>query len=335
MKHSTRLVKIATRSSELALWQSKWVGDRLTNVHKGLSYELVKVGNLPVNHKDSFVKLCEECLAHGTADLAVHSAKDLPMKTPAAMEIAAYCRRENPLDVILFAPQFNREQKKVKIGTASPRRRVQLMDERQDDQDYQYSVQELRGNITTRVEMLGNPTEDANKFDAIVLAAAGLIRLRRTSLISRYLTPAEMVPAAGQGALALQCLRSREDIKQLTLPLKHKHTELCLAAERNCCQILEADCDSAVGAYAFFIDDVMHIYAMAGDIASNKILRVFKTLQIPSWDYAVATPHAELCGKLAADELIAKGALDFIYKSPPQPQKPNKATETIQAPDII
>ncbi|MBE8182716.1 MAG: hydroxymethylbilane synthase [Candidatus Portiera sp.] len=313
-------LRIVTRSSSLAVCQSSMIGKQLTNIHKGLTYELVKVGNLPVNHKDSFVKLCEECLTKGDADLAVHSAKDLPIQSRKGLEIAAYCRRENPLDVIIFAPEYEmakRSATPIKIGTASPRRRVQLMNQSQE-----YLVEGLRGNITTRIEALKpetatqeNPTK--SKLDAIVLAAAGLIRLQRTSIISHYLTPAEMVPAAGQGALALQCLTSREDIKDLTKQLKHQPTELCLTAERHCCHLLGADCDSAVGVYAFLSEDVMHIYSMVGDISTNKIIQVRQQLPVLGGDFDEMQEKAKLAGELVANELIEQGANNFIYKRTP------------------
>lgn len=309
---STKPLKIATRSSPLATYQANFVGKQLSNLYKGLTYELVKVANLPVNHKDSFVKLCEECLAKGEADLAVHSAKDLPINSVGDLEIAAYCRRENPLDVIIFSDEYQQKQAAnidkggentpITIGTASPRRQVQLMHHPE-----KYVVKELRGNVGTRIDKLN---DKQNELDAIVLAAAGLIRLQKSQIISRYLTPAEMVPAAGQGALALQCSATRDDVKELVKPLKHKQTELCVIAERHTCQLLEADCDSAVGVYAFFSDELMHIYAMAGDIRNNKILRVFKQLDLATWN----EDKAKQAGKQAADELIKQGAKEFIYK---------------------
>lgn len=311
----SKIIKIATRASELALYQANWVGRNLVSQNPDLSYELVKVSNLPVNHKDSFVKLCEDAVLTGDADVAVHSAKDLPISDRPGLSIGAICERENPMDVLILAPTAKLTDPQLKVGTASPRRQVQMMNYRDGIQ-----LAELRGNVPTRLSVVQGDTKSNNegksKFDAIVLAAAGLIRLQLQQYISLYFTPEEMVPAAGQGAILVQLRNDDNQIASQVAQLNHRNSQLCVNAERHCCHLLNADCDSAVGVYASISEDMMNIYAMVGDVETNKLLKSYQSISLP--DFAIATETALRCGQLAAEDLLAQiellGADKFTYK---------------------
>ena len=312
-------IKIATRASKLALYQANWVGKQLQQHHQDLAYELIKVKNLPINHKDSFVKLCEEALLAGAADIAVHSAKDLPVADRHGLVIGACCERDNALDALILAEGKQRDTRGMKFGTASPRRQTQLRSLFSDIQ-----LQELRGNITTRLDAVGRGEGEGEpaKLDAIVLAAAGLNRLGLQDRISHYFSPQEMVPAAGQGVIAVQHQESREDLAKLVAPLNHLPSQLALVAERQCCHILEADCNSAVGAYAFFEDDIgsagklaLNAYGMVGDMKGDTLLKSYQSVASDNWTSAGGKEAALKCGELLAKDLLQHGAKKFLYQT--------------------
>ena len=300
-------LRIATRSSDLAIYQSNWVGKKLVSVSSGLTYELVKVSSPPINHKDSFVKLCEDAILNKDADIAVHSAKDLPLGTREGLVIGAVCERENPLDVLLLGPGVSIEEDELLVGTSSPRRKVQARGFAAN-----IRIEELRGNLPTRINSLKG--EGEGKFSAIILAAAGLIRLGLTEKISRYFTPQEMVPAAGQGAILVQLSSTDERNNSLARKINHPRSENCILAERHCCYLLGADCDSAIGAYSFISDGTMFIYAMVGDIKTNQ--RLLTCQQINPVEHGISdwSEAAWVCAELAAKDLIEKGAEKFNYK---------------------
>ena len=294
-------VIIATRNSELALYQANWVGKQLESKGRISQYELLQVDNLARTHKDSFIKKCEEALLAEEAHIAVHSAKDVVAQPRDKLSISAYCERKSPLDVLILADKhkqksgFEKIPSGIKIGTSSPRRRLQILKYQSDLQ-----VVELQGNIGTRIESLHKD------FDGIILAAAGLERLNKKHLISYYFSPLQMVPSAGQGALAIQHLTCENELSNLVSSLNHNETFLCVSAERHFCRCLGADCDSPVGAYAFFENNTMRIYAMAGDMNSGEVVQTKVSMNIPADKWSLE--FAELCGKKAADDLIKQGA---------------------------
>lgn len=303
---------IATRNSELALYQANLVGQQLSRKHKGLRYELLPVENELSNDinmlKDVFVKKCEEALLDRRADLAVHSAKDIPIKTNESLKLSAFCRRANPLDALILSSDYRQMHSienipdGITIGTSSPRRSLQMLKYKAD-----IKVLELRGNLSNRIDAL-----DSN-YDGIILAAAGLKRLKKVKLISGYFNPCHIVPAPGQGILAIQNIRLKDELTQLASSLNHKETSLCITAERHCCYCLGADCDSPVGVYAFFEYHTMRIYTMVGDITTGKVVRAKISMEPPSkiWD----EHYAKVCGEKAANELISLGADKMLSNS--------------------
>ena len=246
-----RLV-IATRESRLALWQAHHVRDRLRELYPACSVELLGMTTVgdqvldrslnEIGGKGLFTKELEVALADGRADLAVHSLKDVPMELPEGFELAAVMRREDPRDAFVsvrFAT-FDALPQGAKVGTSSLRRAAQLSEHRPDLQ-----ILPLRGNLDTRLGKL-----DRGEYDAIILAAAGLKRLGLAERIREILPPAASLPAPGQGALGIEVLSSRPEVRAWLAPLADRRTWLEVTAERSVSRALGGSCRIPLAAYA-------------------------------------------------------------------------------------
>jgi hydroxymethylbilane synthase len=229
-------MRIATRGSVLALTQARWVADRLGGA------ELVEASSDgEPGDKSRFVRGVERALLAGEAELGVHSAKDLPGAMPEGLEIAAVPAREDPADVWIGAgDSLDEVPEGARVGTASLRRRAQLLATRPD-----LRVEELHGNVDTRLRKL-----EEGELDAIVLAAAGLRRLGREAEIGFAIPTDRMVPAAGQGALALQVRADDEATSDAATAVNDLRAMRELTAERTVVALLEATCASPLGAHA-------------------------------------------------------------------------------------
>ncbi|HKO37784.1 MAG TPA: hydroxymethylbilane synthase [Solirubrobacterales bacterium] len=229
-------LRLATRGSALALTQSRWVADRLGGA------ELVEASSDgEPGDKSRFVRGVERALLAGEAELGVHSAKDLPGAMPEGLEIAAVPAREDPLDVwIGVGDSLDDVPEGARVGTASLRRRAQLLAARPD-----LRVEELHGNVDTRLRKL-----EEGELDAIVLAAAGLRRLGREAEIGFALPVEQMVPAAGQGALALQVRSDDGATSNAVTAINDLRAMRELTAERTVVALLEATCASPLGAHS-------------------------------------------------------------------------------------
>jgi hydroxymethylbilane synthase len=230
------MMRIATRGSALALTQARWVADRLGGA------ELVEASSDgEPGDKSRFVRGVERLLLAGEAEIGVHSAKDLPSEMPEGLEIAAAPAREDPADVwIGLGDSLDDVPEGARVGTASLRRRAQLLAARPD-----LRVEELHGNVDTRLRKL-----EEGELDAIVLAAAGLRRLGREDEIGFPIPTDQMVPAAGQGALALQIRSDDEASADAAAALGDLRAMRELTAERTVVALLEATCASPLGAHA-------------------------------------------------------------------------------------
>lgn len=256
---------IATRESRLALWQAEHVkalleqrGHQVTLLGmttKGdqiLDRSLSKVGG-----KGLFVKELEVALDEGRADLAVHSLKDVPMELPAGFELACVMEREDPRDAFVS----NRHESLAAlpqgavVGTSSLRRVVLLRALRPD-----LKIEPLRGNLDTRLRKL-----DDGHYDGIVLAAAGLKRLGLAARIRQVFEPAEMLPAAGQGALGIETRADRPDVIAALQPFAHQNTWLCVAAERAVSRAMGGSCSMPLAAHARFDGEYLQLSAAWGD----------------------------------------------------------------------
>ena len=247
-----KTIRLGTRGSRLALTQSDWVADRLRASHPGLGVELIEIrtsGDIiqdvalgPEHGQAFFTKEIEDALLAGRIDLAVHSCKDLATAMPSGLILSALPEREDPRDVLVSRHGgLDALPNGASVGTSSPRRKGFLRAARPD-----LDVRDQRGNVPTRLS-----ATDDGRVDAVVLAAAGLARLGLSGRATAVLDPSVMLPAAAQGALALQVRAEDEHVLELTRVLDHGPTRLAVEAERACLRRLEAGCQAPVGALAF------------------------------------------------------------------------------------
>jgi hydroxymethylbilane synthase len=260
-----RNLVIATRESRLALWQAEHVKALLeqlghtvsllgmtTRGDQILDRSLSKVGG-----KGLFVKELELALEEGRADLAVHSLKDVPMDLPDGFALACVMEREDPRDALVspkYASLADLPQGGV-VGTSSLRRVVLLRALRPD-----LKIEPLRGNLDTRLRKL-----DEGQYDAIVLAAAGLKRLGLAQRIRQTFEPAQMLPSAGQGALAIEVRSERADLLELLAPLADQRTWMAVAAERAVSRAMGGSCSMPLAAHASFAGEYLQLSAAWGD----------------------------------------------------------------------
>ena len=231
------MIRVGTRGSALALAQAAWVGERL-----GSEYELVTINAAgPVGDKSRWVSELERALLAGDVDVAVHSAKDVPAELPDGLDLVAFPAREDPRDAICGARALTELGPGARVGTSSLRRAAQIRAARAD-----LEVVEVRGNVDTRLRKLL-----AGECDALVLAVAGLERLGRADAIGGVLD--ELIPAAGQGALALEA-RAGALPESVLSRVGDPETTACVLAERELTRALGASCNTPVGAWAQVVD---------------------------------------------------------------------------------
>jgi hydroxymethylbilane synthase len=253
-------VRIGTRGSALALAQTGLIADALaktgaeTNVVRiRTSGDERKDGAPELTDKSRFVKEIEEALLAGEIDLAVHSAKDVPSELPEGLAIVAVPERADARDALCGASALDALGEGATVGTSSLRRRAQLLATRPDLQ-----VDELRGNVDTRLKRLAE-----GRYDAVVLAAAGLARLGRAAEGSAIAT-ALLTPAPGQGCLALEARAGDTNIAELAARLTHAESLLCLTAERALVAELDASCRTPIGAHAYIDNGRMTLDVFVG-----------------------------------------------------------------------
>jgi hydroxymethylbilane synthase len=275
------LIRVGTRGSALALAQAAWVGERL-----GVGYELVTLNATgPVADKSRWVSELERALLAGEIDVAVHSAKDVPAELAPGLELVAIPPREDPRDAICGAPSIASLSPGARVGTSSLRRAAQLRAARQD-----LDVVEVRGNVDTRLRKLAE-----GQVDALVLAVAGLARLGRQDAVDGVLD--EFVPAAGQGALAVQARPGRLPISGLI----DEEATTCVIAERELTRALGASCNTPVGAHASVIS--------SGEVE----LRAWVGRRDGSaWIGDRLRGAPEGLGARVADRLLAAGAAELL-----------------------
>lgn len=265
-------IRIATRKSALALWQADHVAGACRRLAQVTDVELVPLTTRgdkvldrsleKIGGKGLFIKELEVAIEEGSADIAVHSMKDVPADIPAGFRIAAVLERANPSDA-LVGKRLSELPAAARIGSSSLRRRVQLMALRSD-----VHVEPLRGNVNTRIRKL-----DDGQYDAVVLACAGLERLGLESRISETFSPEEMLPAAAQGVIGIECLEDRPDLLRALRPLDHAPTRTIMTAERAVAKHLQADCQSPVAAFGEIEGAILRLRAMVASRDGQTILR--------------------------------------------------------------
>ncbi|AFU99535.1 hydroxymethylbilane synthase [Simiduia agarivorans] len=297
----TARLRIATRTSALALWQANYVKDRLAALHPDLTVELVplvskgdKILDVPlakVGGKGLFVKELETAMLDGEADIAVHSMKDVPMEFPAGLGLAVICQREDPRDAFVSNtyPSLADLPQGAVVGTSSLRRQAQLLERRPDLQ-----IKFLRGNVNTRLAKL-----DAGDYDAIILAAAGLIRLGFHDRIAEYLMTDVSLPAGGQGAVGIECRTDDDAIKALIAPLHHELSAQQVTAERAMNRRLEGGCQVPIGCFAIHQEGQLFLRGLVASTDGKRILR--DEIRGP-------VAQAETLGVTLAERLLAAGA---------------------------
>ncbi|ATG79037.1 hydroxymethylbilane synthase [Pseudoalteromonas sp. B131b] len=301
MTEKTKLVRIATRKSALALWQAEFVKAELERFHADVCVELVPMSTqgdiildtplAKIGGKGLFVKELEQAMLDGRADIAVHSMKDVPVEFPEGLELHTICEREDPRDAFVsnnFANLSELPQGAI-VGTSSLRRQCQIKALRPD-----LDIRDLRGNVNTRLGKL-----DDGQYDAIILAAAGLIRLKMKSRIADYIEPEVSLPANGQGAVGIECRIDDEVTKALLAPLEHTQTRIRVNAERSMNRYLEGGCQVPIGAYALVDGEQVHLRGLVGAVDGSEILRDEVTGHVND---------AEKLGIELAKKLLAQGA---------------------------
>jgi hydroxymethylbilane synthase len=301
MTEKTKLVRIATRKSALALWQAEFVKAQLEHFHADVRVELVPMSTqgdiildtplAKIGGKGLFVKELEQAMLYGRADIAVHSMKDVPVEFPEGLALHTICEREDPRDAFVsnnFANLSELPQGAV-VGTSSLRRQCQIRALRPD-----LVIKDLRGNVNTRLAKL-----DDGQYDAIILAAAGLLRLKMDERIADYIEPEVSLPANGQGAVGIECRIDDEVTKALLAPLEHTQTRIRVNAERAMNRHLEGGCQVPIGAYALVDGEQVHLRGLVGAVDGSEILHDEVTGHIND---------AEAISVQLAKKLLAQGA---------------------------
>ncbi len=307
------ILKIATRQSPLALWQANYVKDRLIQLYPALSVELVPMvtkGDVildtplaKIGGKGLFVKELETALLNGEADIAVHSMKDVPMQFPQGLGLSVICPREDPRDAFVSNKYrtLNELPQGAVVGTSSLRRQCQLKQLRPD-----LDIRSLRGNVGTRLSKL-----DQGDYDAVILASAGLIRLGLRERIASFIEPEISLPAAGQGAVGIECRVDDQDVHQLLAPLADATTTACVLAERAMNNRLQGGCQVPIGGYAVLQNNEIHLRALVGALDGSAIIRA---------EGKSAVENGEELGVQIAEQLLRQGAdkiLQSIYRESP------------------
>ena len=309
---------IGSRGSKLALWQAEWVRARLCASHRGLEVrvEIIKTAgdlrrDVPLSAiagQGAFTKEIEQALLAGRVDIAVHSLKDLPTILPEALTLAAVTEREDVRDALVLRADIAAGLRSgdaaavgslpdgARVGTSSTRRGAQLRNRRPD-----LVVADIRGNVDTRLRRL-----DEGKYDALILAAAGLRRLGLAHRISASIPVDEMLPAVGQGALGVETRSDDAETNLLVSKLNHPATRAACLAERALLRALGGGCQLPIAAHATLDSPLLRLEALAAEPSGARIIRDSLTGEMID---------AEALGESLAESLKSMGALSLLEQS--------------------
>lgn len=298
-------IRVGTRSSALALWQAQRVVALLAPLHAGRRFEIVELSTRGDRNRATplqliggvgfFVKELELALLEHNIDLAVHSLKDLPSCLPPALALGAIPARGDPRDALVSATgaKLMDLPTGARVGTGSPRRRAQILALRPD-----LEVVPIRGNVDTRLIRFAD-----RNYDALVLAVAGLVRLGRESAISEVFRPELMLPAAGQGALAVEVRAGDEQIRSLVRTMNDRATWAAVTAERAFMARLGGGCHVPAAAFAQPWDEQLWLRGLVSSYRGQRTIRGER----------YGSPEAaEAIGKALADDLLDQGAEEFL-----------------------
>lgn len=295
---------IGTRGSPLALTQTGMVRDALAARHPGVVIETSRISTrgdrvqdrplADIGGKALFIAEIEAELRSGLIHLAVHSGKDMPSDMPDDMLIAAFLPRADPRDVLVssVATTLDALPSGARVGTSSPRRAAQLRARRQD-----LEILDIRGNVDTRLGKL-----DAGSFDALILAAAGLIRLGLSHRIAGYIPADEMIPCAAQGAIAIEVAVGNDDVLRAVSALNHESTARAVIAERAFLAAVGGSCDTPLGAHAYLEGDDLILHAVIASASGQCV-------------HGKRRGHASMAtalGEALAEQLMANGGAELL-----------------------
>ncbi len=307
MNTTLKTLRIATRSSPLALWQAEEVSRRLKSLYPELDVQLVTMktkGDIildaplaKVGGKGLFVKELEAGMLAGEADIAVHSMKDVPVEFPEGLELSLIMQREDPRDAFVSNKYQSLSDLPdgALVGTSSLRRQTQIRERYPN-----LNIDWLRGNVNTRLRKL-----DDGEFDAIILASAGLKRLGFEERIRCCLEPEESLPAIGQGAIGIEARSNDDAVRQLIAPLADNDTTLRVQAERAMNETLNGGCQVPLAGYAVLEGDQLYLRGLVGEPDGSVVLRS---------EIRGASSDAVSLGVKLAEDLIRQGAGEILAR---------------------
>lgn len=299
------MIRIASRESQLAMWQANYIADRIREKYSDTEVSVLSFktqGDIildqplaEIGGKGLFIKELEHALLNDDADLAVHSMKDVPMDLPEPFEICAISERENPSDAFVsnkYASLDELPQNAV-VGTSSLRRQSLIKYTRPD-----LIIESLRGNLQTRLNKL-----DSGIYDAIILASAGLIRLNLENRIKSSLDVNQYTPSVGQGALGIEILKNKSELKEFLDFLNDEQTQIQVEAERKISKTLAGSCTVPMGAHASIKDNLLTIQAFVSSPDGIKMIH--------ATDSGPCSEHLSLANNVARS-LIDQGAKNIL-----------------------
>ena len=307
ISHPSKLI-IATRESALALWQANHVADLLRKLYPSCDVQLLSMTTkgdqildrslAAIGGKGLFIKELEQAIAEGRADLAVHSLKDVPMDIPDGFSLAAILKREDPHDAFVSNTYDSlatlvSSGKPAIVGTSSLRRQASLK-----SRHPHLVTRELRGNVGTRLRKL-----DGGQYDAIILAAAGLMRLGLEARIQTRLPFEDSLPAVGQGALGIEIAEDRDDVRRALAPLHDADASDCTRAEREFARRLSGSCHTPLAAHATIVAGGIRLMGFLGSPDGAQVLRGETT---------GSRGDPESVGAKLADEFLLRGAAAIL-----------------------
>jgi hydroxymethylbilane synthase len=300
-----KVVKVGTRESDLARWQTSWVVTQLEEAFPDISFQIIPIKTkgdkildvalARIGDKGLFTKELEVAILNREIDFAVHSMKDLPTSLPDGLVIGAITQRVDPCDVLVSCKKFTLATlpEKARVGTSSLRRKAQLLHLRPDLQ-----ICDLRGNLHTRLRKM----KEAD-LDAIVLAYAGLTRLGWDNLIAEKLPCHLFLPAVGQGALGIEIRAGDKDIQSIVSHVNHQISALEIASERSLLSHLEGGCQIPIGALAVINNNMLSLGGLIADLEGKKMVKS-KVCGPPSAAEKLGEDLAQRLLELGGDEIL-------------------------------
>ncbi|ADY73204.1 Porphobilinogen deaminase [Desulfurobacterium thermolithotrophum DSM 11699] len=307
-------IRIGTRKSKLALWQSEWVKEQIEKKFPEVEVELIKITtkgdkilDVPlakIGDKGLFTKEIEDAMLKGEVDIAVHSLKDVPSKLPEGLKLIAFSDREDPRDALLSCGKYTLDTlpEGAVVGTSSLRRKAQLRILRPD-----LEIRDLRGNVDTRIRKLKE-----EQYDAIILAAAGVKRLGWENEIDEILSSDKMIPSVSQGILGIEGREDDPEIERIVKEaINSRESEIAATVERAFLRTVEGGCQVPLGCYAVVVENRVHVRAFISDLNGRFYYKEEGVFKVENLE------EADMVGTGVAERLLSAGGkkiLDELMK---------------------